>query len=163
MPIDFIPGMRTAVEPDAHREEREREALREGIRAAARTGATCAAPAAIVLVIAMMAMKSLLVAADQVLRDGDNWISAFMPSMLFGIFGLVLGGLLGWRMAEGAGMSGSWAWRIGSGCVVIVALCGAAAAPFVFSPAIPFMWWLTLGVFALASQPGLSYFAFWAQ
>lgn len=56
-----------------------------------------------------------------------------MPTLLFALFGVAYGTLLGWRMASGAGLVGWPAWVIGSAAILALALIGGVFACFVLS------------------------------
>lgn len=161
MPVDFLTEQRDATESDQKREARHREAMREASSAAMRACVIVAVPAAAVVVFALVEMKTALVAAEQLLRDGSHWYEAFMPLVLFGILGLVIGASLGWRISSGAGLTGAAAWRIGAAGALLTAGCGAIAAVVIFSP-VPAMCWLAVAAVVAGGLPSLSYFAFWA-
>lgn len=163
MPIEYLPGVK--IEPDdesENRAQRHREEWRAAIRAGSIHAAICAAPSALVLVLAISTMRTSLISAGDLLRQGQNWFSAFMPALLFLLFGLGLGCLLGWRLADGVGLTGRAGLIVGAAAVAGIVAVGAVAVVIVFVPVVPSMAWTALGAVGAGALPGLCYFCIWA-
>ncbi len=114
----------------------------------------CTLPAAVLLVLALGALRRAMLAADKLMDAASpHWSESFMPSVLFAILGLVFGAFLGWRASSAAGGLATWiAAVINVGLLFAV---GAVAAIFVFSPAIPRSCWLSLSALCLCALAGV--------
>jgi hypothetical protein len=77
------------------------------------------------------------------------------------LFGVVFGGLIGWRATAGSGLAGRPVWLVGIMAVMGVTLTGVAVALAVFGGAVPVTAWLSLAVMAAGAVLAVTYFALW--
>lgn len=154
---------RSRDEDEAQRRAREREALQEGMRAGVRSIVVTGVPAVVLLPIMMYGMRSSLEAANHlfVSKDVVHWQDAFMPAVLFAMFGGAYGALAGWRLASGAGIVGRQAWLIGAAAVAGLMVIGAFMSFLIFDESLT-MLWVCLVVMAVGGLGTMTYFTLYA-
>ena len=111
------------------------EALREAMIVAMRTATVWLVIGALALLPGMFFVAPAVTSAAELMGPDGFALDRelLMPGVLFGLFGLAYGTLLGWRMASGAGLVGWPAWAIGSAAILALALIGAVFACFLLS------------------------------
>ena len=150
---------------DASGRDTYREAIREASGVAIRSACCWLPLAGAILVAGLYAEQKPFIAADKILTDkaGDFWQQAFMPIILFAIFGAAFGLFLGWRMTSTCGMVGWPAWIIGAAATLALAVIGVVGSLFVYPEGIPMMAWMSLALMIVAGLAGVSYYALWAR
>lgn len=159
----FVPDEEPQLQSAQAASGAEHDDLREAVPSAVRSMLPWLVIAAVLLPLGLLAMKRPILAANQLLlRGGDAyWGSCWMPPILFGFFGLIFGGVVGWRISSGAGLTGTPAWLVGALAAVLLLVVGWLTATSLFSPAIPAVCWISLGATTVGSLLGVSAFAFW--
>src|SRR5262245_33625238 len=129
MPVDFMPGFdnRTKTTSD-DTETRDRAMQREGLSVAIKSAVLITALSEAVLIVGLLVMRPVLEAAQGEISHGEHWFSALMPSVMFGMFGLAAGFVLGWRMTGASGLAGRPTWLVGAGAAVMLGVTGAVLA-----------------------------------
>lgn len=141
-----------------------RAAIREGAGVAIRSACAWLPIGSAVLLAGLYAAANSFVSAEEILADGgDYWQEAFMPVVLFAIFGGCFGSFLGWRMTTTSGMIGQPTMLIGAGAALILVLIGLIGAIFIFEEGIPILVWISLGATCLFALGGMSFFAIWVR
>ncbi len=165
MPVDFMPDF----DPSGGSDESpktsrgKQDGMGEALRVALFSAFRWMVPFALLMLGALYAMRSTLTASSELLRNGDDWIQALIPSTLYMMLGLGFGALTAWRIGEAAGISGMTAWLVVMAAAVDIVIVGGLGAIFIFPDAIPLTCWLSLGVFLAAAGFATSYFTFWSQ
>ena len=107
MPVEFVPDLNDDDEPEIQESPRAAEALREAAAVAMKCAAIWTIVAAAALTVMIYFMQSAIQASQEVFtHHSGDWFNGIMPAVLFAIFGLLFGGLVGWRMTGSAGLAG---------------------------------------------------------
>ncbi|MCG8407364.1 MAG: hypothetical protein MI923_19370 [Phycisphaerales bacterium] len=150
---------------DTERRDVYREAVREGAGVAIRSACIWLPIGAAILLAGLYAEKRPFIAAQEVLVGGDSdfWQEAFMPVVLFAMFGGCFGLFFGWRMTTASGLIGPPALFIGVAVVLILAVIGSIGALLIFTGGIPLLVWISLGATTLVAIGGITFFTIWGQ
>ena len=141
---------------------RDRVELLEGFLAGCRASLVCVAVGVILLPLMLLVMRPTLLAADKLfVRGGEHWSDAYMPTVLFAIFGAGFGALLGWRLSASASLGGVVTWLITGAAAVVLTVVGACAATVIFPGGIPTMCWIGLGALGLSALGAMYLFSIW--
>jgi len=139
-------------------------ALREAMIVAMRTATVWLVLGAIALLPGMFLLAPAL---SCVTEDLENvFMVSFgrervMPTLLFALFGLAYGTLLGWRIASGAGLVGWPAWAVGSAAILALALIGGVFACFVLSGGGLIVGFASLGTMAALAIGAMGVRLYW--
>lgn len=165
MAIESQPGDQNQADDDATGRDIYREAIREASGVAIRSACGWLPIAGTILVAGLYMQQKPFIAADKILADkaGDYWQEAFMPTILFAIFGAAFGLFLGWRMTGTCGMIGWPAWIIGATATLALAVIGIVSSLFIYPGVIPMMLWLSLALMSIAGLAGVSYHTLWTR
>ncbi|HWL94307.1 MAG TPA: hypothetical protein VNT79_12310 [Phycisphaerae bacterium] len=139
-----------------------REAIREGTASAIKCAMGWVPPAAVVLLFGFYLSKSTFLASEHILEDaGVEWQEALWPSALYGLYGLAIGALIGWRINITSGLVGNPAWTIGVSAVLAICVIGILGSIVIFGGAIPKLVWVSAGVILVAAGGAVTFFAKW--
>jgi hypothetical protein len=166
MAIDFIPDEEShhpSSSPFTAPDQGHAE-LQEAIPVAIRSTLPWLLAGAVFLAVGVLIMKGSILAGESLLRQtsGAYWY-AWVPAILFGFYGIVFGGAIGWRTSSASGLTGAPAWAIGALCTLLLALAGVLTAALVFPHTIPTLFWVDTGVMSAGSLLGVSVFALWVD
>jgi hypothetical protein len=152
-------------QPQRRRDPSEDQALLlAGMWVGARATTLVAVPAAGVLILILRALRPALVAADKLLRaGGDHWSDLWMPAALLGLYGLVIGGLLGWRVTSAASVGRPVVWALSGAGIALILAVGIITAALGFPSEIPIMCWIALGLTAVAAVCGVYLAILWVD
>jgi hypothetical protein len=140
---------------------REREAMREGAKVALRSMALNLPLGIIVLGALVYGLSGAIAAGHDLFRKGEHWDDSIMPALLFVLFGGCFGCFLGKRMAGASGLTGPVAFGIGMVGLIVLLVCGIAAAAMVFPGAVPALMYASLGAMTVTAGVGLAVFTLW--
>lgn len=165
MAIESKPGDHDITDDDAAGRDIYREAIREASGVAIRSACSWLPIAGTILVAGLYAQQQPFIAADKIFADGagDHWDEAFMPAILFAMFGAAFGLFLGWRMTSICGMIGWPAWIIGAAATLALALIGVVGSLLLYTGVLPMMLWLSLAMMIVAGLAGVSYHTLWTR
>lgn len=139
------------------------EAVREGTAVAMKCVMLWIPVGAALLLFGFWLSGATFIASDQILEDpGHEWGQAIWPAMLYGLYGLALGSLIGWRINMTSGLVGGPAWRIGTAAVLAVCIIGIVGSMFIFDEGLPKLVWISSGFIAVCGIGCVTFFSKWS-